>query len=123
MIATTRGSSTTSLGFTINGKGFLATQKLTAKQGQKICICYMNQGERIHPMHLHDMPQRVFAHDGYLLLQLYLLNTVTIAPSERWDMIVDCTEVGVWAFHCHVLTHAELAQGMFGMTTALMVEP
>lgn len=29
---------------------------------------------------------------------------------------------GTWAFHCHVLTHAEGPEGMFGMVTALTVE-
>jgi hypothetical protein len=28
----------------------------------------------------------------------------------------------VWAFHCHILTHAEGPDGMFGMVTALIVE-
>ena len=26
-------------------------------------------------------------------------------------------------FHCHVLTHAESPDGMFGMVTAMIVEP
>ncbi|HEX6207697.1 MAG TPA: hypothetical protein VF058_04985 [Actinomycetota bacterium] len=28
----------------------------------------------------------------------------------------------MWAFHCHVLTHAEGPDGMFGMVTALIVD-
>jgi FtsP/CotA-like multicopper oxidase with cupredoxin domain len=28
----------------------------------------------------------------------------------------------VWAFHCHILPHAEGSMGMFGMVTALIVE-
>ena len=36
--------------------------------------------------------------------------------------ILDATEIGTWAFHCHVLTHAEGPNGMFGMVTALVVE-
>jgi FtsP/CotA-like multicopper oxidase with cupredoxin domain len=30
--------------------------------------------------------------------------------------------VGVWAFHCHILSHAEGPQGMFGLVTAMVVE-
>jgi FtsP/CotA-like multicopper oxidase with cupredoxin domain len=45
-----------------------------------------------------------------------------VAPGERWDVIVDCTDAGVWAFHCHILTHAESAHGMFGMVTALIIQ-
>lgn len=109
-------------GFTINGKGFPATQPLTAKKGQKIRVRYMNEGLMIHPMHLHGMPQLVFAKDGWNLPQPFMCDTINIAPGERWDAIVDCTEVGAWAFHCHILSHAESEHGMFGMVTALIVE-
>ena len=27
-----------------------------------------------------------------------------------------------WAFHCHILPHAESPHGMFGMVTALVVQ-
>lgn len=109
-------------GFTINGKGFPATEAIKAKRGQKIRFRYMNEGMMIHPMHLHGMPQQTFSKDGWNLPQPYMNDTVNIAPGERWDVIVDCTEVGVWAFHCHILSHAESEHGMLGMVTALIVE-
>jgi FtsP/CotA-like multicopper oxidase with cupredoxin domain len=31
-------------------------------------------------------------------------------------------EPGVWAWHCHILTHAETPEGMRYMVTALIVE-
>jgi FtsP/CotA-like multicopper oxidase with cupredoxin domain len=108
-------------GFTFNGKGFPATAPLTAKLGQKVRIRYMNEGLLIHPMHLHGLPQLVFARDGWNLPQPYMCDTVNVAPGERWDVIVDCSEPGVWAFHCHVLSHAENDHGMFGMVTALII--
>jgi FtsP/CotA-like multicopper oxidase with cupredoxin domain/plastocyanin len=110
------------LGFTINGKGFPATEPIVAKQGDKIRIRYMNEGLQIHPMHLHGMPQLVIAKDGWALPDPHYEDTVLIAPGERIDVIVDATELGVWAFHCHILTHAEGPDGMFGMVTALIVE-
>jgi FtsP/CotA-like multicopper oxidase with cupredoxin domain len=109
-------------GFTLNGKGFPATAPLKAKLGQKLRIRYMNEGLVIHPMHLHGLPQLVFAKDGWNLAQPFMCDTLNIAPGERWDVIVDCTEPGVWAFHCHILAHAESDHGMFGMVTALIVE-
>jgi FtsP/CotA-like multicopper oxidase with cupredoxin domain len=109
-------------GFTINGKGFPATAPLTAKLGQKLRIRYMNEGMLIHPMHLHGLPQLVFAKDGWNLPQPFMCDTLNVAPGERWDVIVDCTEAGVWAFHCHILSHAESEHGMFGMVTALIIE-
>jgi FtsP/CotA-like multicopper oxidase with cupredoxin domain len=108
-------------GFTINGKGFPATSALTAKKGQKVRIRYMNEGMLIHPMHLHGLPQLVFAKDGWNLPQPFTCDTLNVAPGERWDVLVDCTELGAWAFHCHILSHAESEHGMFGMVTALVV--
>jgi manganese oxidase len=36
-------------------------------------------------------------------------------------VLVQATDPGAWAFHCHILTHAERHEGMFGMVTALIV--
>jgi manganese oxidase len=110
------------LGYTINGKGFPATEPLVAELGDTLRIRYMNEGLQIHPMHLHGIPQRVIAIDGYPLDAPYDADTVLVAPGSRVDVLVEATEAGAWAFHCHVLTHAEAPDGMFGMVTALIVE-
>ena len=109
-------------GFSLNGKGFPATQPVVARKGERILIRYMNEGLMIHPMHLHGMPMTVFAQDGYLVPQPYMCDTLNIAPGQRFETIVEATEPGVWAFHCHILSHAESEHGMFGMVTALIVE-
>lgn len=109
-------------GFTINGKGFPATEPVVAKKGQKLRIRYMNEGQLIHPMHLHGLPQLVIAKDGWPVPQPYMCDTLNVAPGERWDVLVDCTEPGAWAFHCHILSHAEGDNGMFGMVTALVIQ-
>jgi FtsP/CotA-like multicopper oxidase with cupredoxin domain len=105
------------IGLTINGKSFPATQPIVAKKGDRIRIRYMNEGLMIHPMHL-----QVIAKDGAKLPAPYLADTLNIAPGERYDVIVDCQEPGAWAFHCHILTHAESSHGMFGMVTALVIK-
>ncbi len=110
------------LGYTINGKGFPATAPIVAKPGQKVRLRYMNEGLQIHPMHLHGIPQQVVAKDGYPLPQPRFEDTVLVAPGERVDVIVDATELGVWALHCHILSHAENEHGMFGMVTAMIVQ-
>jgi manganese oxidase len=110
------------LGYTLNGKSFPATEPIVAGLGQTVRIRYMNEGFQIHPMHLHGMPQQVIARDGYPVPQPYSEDTVLVSPGERVDVLVEATEPGVWAFHCHVLTHAEGNEGMFGMVTALIVE-
>jgi FtsP/CotA-like multicopper oxidase with cupredoxin domain len=108
--------------YSLNGKTFPATQPIVAKKGQRVLVRYMNEGLMIHPMHLHGMPQTVFAQDGWLLPQPYKCDTLNIAPGQRFEVIIEATEVGVWAYHCHILSHAESAHGMFGMVTALIVE-
>ena len=109
-------------GFTLNGKSFPATEPIVAKLGQKVRIRYMNEGMMIHPMHLHGMHQTVIAKDGWPQPQPWKCDTLNIAPGERWDVIVKCNNPGTWAFHCHILPHAESDHGMFGMVTALIVQ-
>ena len=48
---------------------------------------------------------------GYPLPQPYLCDTLDVAPGNRYEVFVDATESGAWAFHCHILTHAEGDQG------------
>jgi FtsP/CotA-like multicopper oxidase with cupredoxin domain len=110
------------IGLTINGKGFPATQPILANKGDRIRVRYLNEGLQIHPMHLHGMYQTVIAKDGVNLTVPYLADTLCIAPGERYDVLIDCEFPGAWAFHCHVLSHAESAHGMFGMVTALVIK-
>lgn len=93
-----------------------------AREGQVVRIRYMNEGLQIHPMHLHGLPQRVIAKDGHLLEHSYMADTVLVAPGERYDVLVQADELGTWAYHCHILSHAEGPDGMFGMVTAMVVQ-
>jgi manganese oxidase len=109
-------------GYTLNGKSFPATVPIKAKKGQKLRIRFMNEGMMIHPMHLHGMHMTVITKDGWRVPAPWRCDTLNVAPGERWDVIVNCNNPGVWAFHCHILPHAESDHGMFGMVTALIVE-
>ena len=110
------------LGYTLNGKGFPATAPIVLKKGEKVRIRYMNEGLQIHPMHLHGLVQTVISKDGNVLPQSYKADTVLVAPGERVDVVVEAADVGLWAFHCHVLSHAETEAGMFGMVTVFIVQ-
>jgi FtsP/CotA-like multicopper oxidase with cupredoxin domain len=109
-------------GYTFNGKSFPATEPLVAKQGERIRIRYMNEGMMIHPMHLHGLHMTVIDKDGWPQPQPWKCDTLNVAPGERWDVVINCDRPGTWAFHCHILPHAESDHGMFGMVTALVVE-
>ena len=109
-------------GYTLNGKGFPATEPIVAKRGQVVRLRFMNEGQMIHPMHLHGMHMTVIARDGWDLSAPYKCDTVNVGPGERWDCLVNCNNPGTWALHCHILPHAESEHGMFGMVTALVVQ-
>lgn len=111
-------------GFTINGHGFPATTPIVAQVGDKVLIRFMNEGTMTHPWHTHGFRMNVVARDGADLGRAaFQCDTLGVNPGERWDAIIDCTRPGVWAFHCHILPHAEGPDGMFGMVTALAVLP
>jgi FtsP/CotA-like multicopper oxidase with cupredoxin domain len=110
-------------GYTLNGKGFPATEPIVCKQGQTVRLRFMNEGMMIHPMHLHGNHMTVIAKDGWDQPAPWKCDTLNVAPGERWDVLVRAKNPGTWAFHCHILPHAESQHGMYGMVTALVVQP
>ncbi|WP_334143958.1 multicopper oxidase domain-containing protein [Rhabdothermincola sp.] len=127
------------IGLSLNGKGFPATDPIVSKVGDWHLVHYQNEGLQIHPMHLHHMPQLVVAKDGFPLEQPYWVDTLNVAPGERYSVLVQsrpedlnveyqpgqpaAAQYGIWAYHCHILTHAESDAGLHGMVTAWIVTP
>jgi FtsP/CotA-like multicopper oxidase with cupredoxin domain len=110
------------LGYTISGKGWPATAPLTAKDGQTVLLRLANVGQMLHPLHLHGYHFTVVGRDGSPSRRPYQADTLVVAPGETYEVLVKATEPGVWALHCHILSHVEGPEGMFGMATALIVE-
>jgi FtsP/CotA-like multicopper oxidase with cupredoxin domain len=110
------------IGLSLNGKSFPATQPYVGKVGDWVVAHYYNEGLLIHPMHQHQFPQLVFAKDGIPLDNPYWADTVAVAPGERYSVLYQLEDPGVWVWHCHILTHVEREEGMFGMVTAWIVE-
>jgi FtsP/CotA-like multicopper oxidase with cupredoxin domain len=110
------------IGLSLNGKSFPATEAYTLRKGQVMMVHYMNEGLTAHPMHLHQPVGWVVAKDGTPLDFPMPGDTVNVAPGERYSVLYKATDEGVWAWHCHILTHAEGPEGFFGMVTALVVE-
>ena len=110
------------LGYSLNGKSFPATAPIVANQGEWLLVHYLNEGLQIHPMHPHGAPQLVVAKEGIALENPYWADTLTVAPGERYSVLIEARDVGTWAWHCHVLTHVEGDDGMFGMVTAIIVK-
>ena len=93
---------------------------MTARLGQDVLIRLANVGQMLHPIHLHGFHFTVVAQDG-ARVRPYQADTLVVAPGETYDVLVHATEMGVWALHCHILSHVEGPQGMYGMATALIV--
>ncbi|MCC5953460.1 MAG: multicopper oxidase domain-containing protein [Acidimicrobiia bacterium] len=130
------------IGLTLNGKSYPATDPIFTTVGDAVLLHYYNEGLMEHPMHLHHIPQIVVAKDGWPLEQPFVTDTLNVAPGERWSVLVLPTfndlnldidgnlnvdaplgGAGIWAFHCHILTHAEGPDGLAWMTTAWVVLP
>lgn len=109
------------IGLSLNGKSFPATQPYTMKIGESMVVHYYNEGLMSHPMHLHQPSGLVVARDGKILENPFFADTVSIAPGERWTVVYTALDAGVWAWHCHILSHAETPTGMKFMVTALIV--
>ena len=110
------------IGLSLNGKSFPATEPYTLKVGEVMAVNYYNEGLMGHPMHLHQPAGWIIAKDGVPMLTPMPTDTVWVSPGERYTVLYKAIEPGVWAWHCHILTHAESSKGMFGMVTALIVE-
>lgn len=110
------------IGLSLNGKSFPATAPYVMQEGQWGAFTYYNEGLTAHPMHLHQFPQLVYAKDGIPLDEPYWADTINVAPGERYSVLFQADTPGTWVFHCHILTHVERADGMFGMVTAIIVE-
>jgi len=110
------------IGYSLNGKGFPATEPQVVKVGDWVTATYYNEGLQIHPMHLHQFPQLVIAKDGIPLDQPYWADTVNVAPGERYTVLINPDTPGTWVWHCHILSHVERESGVFGMLTAMVVQ-
>ncbi len=110
------------IGLSLNGKSFPATEPTTLRVGQVLEVNYLNEGLMAHPMHLHQPVGWIIAKDGVPLDEPMPGDTILVAPGERYTVLYRAEAAGVWAWHCHILNHAEGPTGMFGMVTALIVE-
>lgn len=80
------------------------------KVGETIRFDVVNIGDAIHSFHLHGMNMvSVDQMPG----RIHPANVVQLVPGGADRILVTPTEPGVWLFHCHVVTHADM--GMIGV--------
>ncbi len=112
------------LGYVINGKEFPLIEPIEMTLGERVKLRIANLGGMYHPMHMHGGFFTVVAKDGFGLDVPQKMNTLSVAPGETYDVILDPQFGGTWIWHCHVLSHAtgprdadgnETAAGMIGV--------
>jgi CopA family copper-resistance protein len=99
--------------FGLNGLTYDQSEPVRFPHGQRIRVTLVNDTMMEHPIHLHGLFTELDNHRGRLRP---LKHTVSVKPGEKVHYYVNATEVGRWAYHCHLLYH--LAAGMF--TTAIV---
>jgi FtsP/CotA-like multicopper oxidase with cupredoxin domain len=92
-------------GFTINGRSFPFTEPIVVKKGEKVRIRFINVGYKTHFMHTHSHRFQVVARDGSYVEEPQKIDTVSIGPGQRVDVIMNADNPGTWPFHCHRLDH------------------
>lgn len=109
------------IGFSLNAKSFPAP--VVAKLGDWVEVQLHERGPDGPP----DAPPRD-GPEGHRQGWVpgappYDADTILVGPGERYTVLVHADDPGTRAWHCHILNHAENEQRVFGMVTALVVNP
>ena len=91
--------------FTINGKAYPDTQPLRVKKGDVLRVRLIGAGELIHSIHIHGHVFKVAFKDGHALPAPYDADTIMVGPGERYDLIFEADNPGLWMVHDHVDSH------------------
>jgi FtsP/CotA-like multicopper oxidase with cupredoxin domain len=85
--------------YLINGKAFPDTPVLPVKEGEAVRIRLINAGNELHDFHIHGHNFLVFERDGYPLASPYTVDTLSIGPGERYDLLMQANNPGIWMVH------------------------
>jgi len=92
----------------INGKAYPSTQTIHLNVGDQLLVRFIGTSSGfIHPMHIHGGPFEVVAIDGNPVPEGndQYLDTVNVAPGQRYDVIWTAVKPGKWLLHCHISHH------------------
>ncbi len=95
--------------FLFNGKMHEAIPPMFVEEGEKVLIRLVNAGTTAHPFHTHGHSFKVVATDGNFVPEAAQItkDTIMIAPGERFDLLMEANNPGVWMVHCHIENHAD----------------
>lgn len=94
--------------WSFDGVKFSDSTPLHFRYGEKLRVILHNDTMMNHPIHLHGMFSEIESPDGQFQVRKH---TVNVQPAQRISYLVDATNKGRWAFHCHLLYH--MNAGMF----------
>ena len=105
-------------GWTINDGIFPKTNKpIKLKKWKMYIIRMVNKSRRDHPMHLHWDFFQVVNVNWTKWEFIGWKDTINVKPMQYIDVAILPTNAWKWAFHCHILEHADL-----GMFTTIDIE-
>lgn len=78
---------------------------ITMAEGEAIRIRLLNAGDNFEVFHPHGHDMLVVARDGTPLSSPYWVDSLSVGPSERYDVVMYGRNPGVWMAHTHVDTH------------------
>lgn len=90
--------------FSINGKSFPMNQPLRVKEGDVLRLRLIAATIPV-AFHLHGHDMMVTHKDGLPLANPYPADVVALAPGERYDVIVEMNNPGIWMTHDHIEHH------------------
>ena len=91
--------------FSVNGRSFPITQPIRVKKGDVLRMRFIGAGDETHQMHMHGHDMLVTHKDGYPLASPYYVDTVSVGPGERYDVIVKMNNPGRFIMHDHIDKH------------------
>ncbi|MHB8633851.1 MAG: multicopper oxidase domain-containing protein, partial [Thermoplasmatota archaeon] len=93
------------------------------KEGETIRLRILNAGQTFEALHLHGHDMEVVAEDGTPLASPYWVDTLTVGPAERFDVVVKANNPGLWMLHSHVANHeTNDFQSRGGMDTMMVYD-
>lgn len=116
--------------FLINGHSYPYTMDqeqslIVMKEGERIRLRIGNFGETVEELHPHGHDMLVTHKDGNPLppSARYYVDTLTVGPAERYDVVIVADNPGPWMIHTHVNSHeTNCGKAPGGMHTMLVYE-
>jgi FtsP/CotA-like multicopper oxidase with cupredoxin domain len=95
--------------FLFNGQMHESIAPMMVEEGERVLIRLINAGTTSHPFHTHGHSFKVVATDGNFVPEAAQItkDTIMIAPGERFDLLMEANNPGVWMVHCHIENHAD----------------